>query len=99
MRNTYGWLTDDKYIPHVFCEKSTFCAAARLKLISQFCNPIPDVNLALDKWDNAQHATGLCATCAKGAEIRYRAGRDRFWSELPSYFGLPDWENLTDLTT
>ena len=97
MCNTYGWLADDKYIPHASCKKPSLCAAARLRRLSKVCIPIPDVSLALDKWHKTEHATDLCDICAKEAEVRYRMGRERFWSELPSYFGLPDWENLADL--
>ena len=99
MCNTYGWLADDRYIPHASCKKPTLCAAARVKRLSQVCFPIPDLNHALDKWNQVQHAADLCDTCAKEAEIRHLVGRRDFWSELPSYFGLPDWENLTYSTT
>ncbi|EDR01759.1 uncharacterized protein LACBIDRAFT_333018 [Laccaria bicolor S238N-H82] len=99
MDNTYGWLADDKCIPHTSCKRPTLCAAARLKLLLKVCIPIPDVEIALDQWNKAEHATDLCDTCAKQAEIRYRIGRQEFWSELPSYFDLDNWEHLTDSPT
>lgn len=99
MCNTYGWLADDKCIPDASCKRPMLCAAARLKLLIEVCIPIPDINHALARWDGVQHATDLCVTCAKEAERRYRIGRDLFWSELPSCFGLPRWEDLTDSPT
>ncbi|EDR01758.1 uncharacterized protein LACBIDRAFT_333017 [Laccaria bicolor S238N-H82] len=58
--NTYGWLADDKLIPHTSCKRPKFCAATRLKLLLKVCVPIPDVNFALARWDKAQHAADLC---------------------------------------
>ena len=37
---------------------------------------------------------GLCKNCLDDAQEVYRDGLDRIWTALPSYFGLPTWEEL-----
>ena len=34
--------------------------------------------------------------CAYTAEKLFRSGQDKLWDELPSYFGLPNWDDLQD---
>ncbi|EPQ50350.1 hypothetical protein GLOTRDRAFT_97076 [Gloeophyllum trabeum ATCC 11539] len=35
-----------------------------------------------------------CTTCNEGAEELFTELREDVWDNLPSYFGLPDWEDL-----
>ncbi|KAJ6480107.1 hypothetical protein DFH09DRAFT_1056034 [Mycena vulgaris] len=38
----------------------------------------------------------LCACCEKAAKAEYNASRIKAWEKLPTFFGLPDWKDLTD---
>jgi len=58
--------------------------------------PVPNIGLALNVWDRGEFASGLCSVCAYTAEKLFRSGQDKLWDELPSYFGLPSWDDLQD---
>ena len=37
---------------------------------------------------------GVCVTCLSTSKDLYKTGREKVWTELPSYFNLPPWEQL-----
>lgn len=37
---------------------------------------------------------GMCTVCVHRAHIMHKDGREEFWAVLPSFFGLPSWEEL-----
>ncbi|KAF5336573.1 hypothetical protein D9611_006491 [Ephemerocybe angulata] len=39
----------------------------------------------------------LCSSCFEAANTCANMGREKLWEELPSYFELPDWEELKRL--
>jgi hypothetical protein len=37
---------------------------------------------------------GVCAACLSASEMSFEAARANLWSELPSFFSLPSWQEL-----
>lgn len=79
------------------CGQST-CQKARLKLanmhwLSAIMLKQTSIQRPLRTW-NADWGLGLCHKCSIGAQTEYEAGRERLWEKLPSYFGLPPWNEL-----
>jgi hypothetical protein len=37
---------------------------------------------------------GVCAACLTASEMSFNAARANLWSELPSFFSLPSWQEL-----
>ncbi|EDR12744.1 uncharacterized protein LACBIDRAFT_323434 [Laccaria bicolor S238N-H82] len=95
-RHTFSWLYNKRIIPCPRCSSQKECAAARNHLIRKVWMPVPNIGLALNVWDRGEFASGLCSVCAYTAEKLFRSGQDKLWDELPSYFGLPSWDDLQD---
>ncbi|KAL1663400.1 hypothetical protein GGF50DRAFT_56977 [Schizophyllum commune] len=52
----------------------------------------------LAPWDDRTLRVRLCPPCKRKAQRMHEQGRERFWKDLPSFFGLRPWEELQDFT-
>ncbi|EDR11217.1 uncharacterized protein LACBIDRAFT_315775 [Laccaria bicolor S238N-H82] len=96
-KHTFSWLYNKKIIPCSRCSAKPECTAARNQLIRKVWMPVPNISLALDVWNRSEFASGLCSFCAYTAEKLFHSGQEKLWIELPSYFGLPSWDELENL--
>ena len=59
----------------------------------------PALNI-LSKWSKAEQTKlrvrGLCFRCIQDMEETHEGNQDITWQKLPSYFGLPAWDELKD---
>lgn len=90
-----------------FCETEAQCSSS-LRRISQMRQMCPlEVNEALFTWPSvvngwltfANLVDELCEDCRKEVQCEHNTERERIWHTLPSYFKLPDWEDLEDYVT
>ncbi|KAF7296504.1 BTB domain-containing protein [Mycena chlorophos] len=89
------WLKPSGCIPSPSCSTRDECERRRNGL---FIDLIPDPTIVAsivdfwneeDKWEE-----GLCEPCVTEAKELYEKMRKECWEKLPSYFGLPSWEEL-----
>nr|GAT43099.1 predicted protein [Mycena chlorophos] len=89
------WLKPSECIPSASCSTKDECELKRNRL---FIELIPDPTMVAgivdfwneeDKWEE-----GLCEPCVTEAKELYEKMRKECWEKLPSYFGLPSWEEL-----
>lgn len=85
-RETFSWLGigSDDICPDILCKNT------RKNVFQAVWYPKPKC-AALDPWI---WSTKLCGNCATDARTKHEAGRAEVWSQLPSIFGLPEWEDL-----
>lgn len=87
--STFGWLRTEG---DVFCSTSAGCLEAKTTLYFAKFSGVPEM-VALNDWDK-DYEEDLCERCAMGAKTSQRVGRSKVWNLLPSFFGLPGWEEL-----
>jgi len=92
--HTFNWVVDAQ--PSQFCLTRTHCIPKFSEILSELFDQAPGSNTFLLEIENLNTALidELCASCAKEAKKKHDAGRRRMWAKLPSYFGLPPWEEL-----
>jgi len=89
--HTLAWL-DISRVPSPRCRLPHQCEAVRTKAKLDTWVPVP-VICALDTWEECRPA-GLCDGCVEVAKDAHETGVHEVWSLLPSFFGLPPWEEL-----
>ncbi|KAF7297741.1 BTB domain-containing protein [Mycena kentingensis (nom. inval.)] len=81
-------------IPCDTCSQSQTCQSTmhyyRGYLLSAHATSLPQLLIIFP----AHIETRLCTACFKTAKNAHHAGRTDSWERLPSYFGLPPWEEL-----
>lgn len=90
---TFFWMHDGS-LPSEECVNKQGCNAFRSALTKGFGSVTHGIR-ALDGW-NELWAGGFCTACEDKAKQCLADGRLHFWNELPSMFGLPDWNTLRD---
>lgn len=89
----FSWLC--KGTPSRLCEQPEECKNIIIRCLAALVQGL-GVDQALDpdrlfKWEKS-----LCLICAEEAVAAYNRGRREMFSALPSYFGLPRWDQLKD---
>ncbi|KAJ7718415.1 hypothetical protein DFH07DRAFT_333663 [Mycena maculata] len=83
----YGWL--DGNSPD--CTTGQECNAKKVKYALEVWKP-PGIFLVFTWYSNA--TKGMCQSCAAAGRKHHSEGGERLWRELPSFFGLPSWDEL-----
>lgn len=86
---TLAWL-DNAGAPS--CISPRQCQSSRCEIKINIWSPIPLI-VGLDDWDDSWEL-GLCVACIALAKACHEEGRREIWDRLPSFFGLPPWEEL-----
>ncbi|KAF8968277.1 hypothetical protein BDZ97DRAFT_1655140 [Flammula alnicola] len=93
--HTFHFLKGDpKFFPCATCSSRDVCSVARSRHYETL-----SLNIKLDaalSGDIDRHIRGFCKYCSSSARTHWYSGRERLWKSLPTYFGLPEWENLKD---
>jgi len=97
----FGWL-EELGMPESDCVAKSMlqCRIAVGHIASQIWHEdVADEPILHMEW-LSEHTSevGLCVGCAKTAERRFKESREKLWALLPSYFGLPPWEELRDFS-
>jgi hypothetical protein len=88
-RETFGWLgvgSDQDRCPDSRCKNT------KRRIFQSIWYPKPKC-AALDPWT---WSGNMCLECEVDARGKHAAGRAEIWSQLPSVFDLPEWDELLD---
>ncbi|KAH6907636.1 hypothetical protein BKA70DRAFT_1428011 [Coprinopsis sp. MPI-PUGE-AT-0042] len=95
-KHQFRWLWPDSHLlPCKECTKQATCRSAVEALLVKLWRPVPEVIRALRPYNKWILTTGLCAACASVVQSEFKKGQIAFWKELPTYFNLPPWEELS----
>jgi hypothetical protein len=90
-----GWARENLLLPSQQCSSISICSHKKL-LVAQLLFPTIDGHLhQLGPWDQ-ESKTPLCKPCFDSLNVAYEKARQKLWDDLPSFFGLPPWEELKD---
>jgi hypothetical protein len=90
-----GWVREKVLLPSQQCSSISICSHKKL-LASQSLFPTIDGGIHnLGPWDQ-NSKTQLCKPCLDSLIVAYEKAREELWADLPSFFGLPPWEELKD---
>lgn len=90
-----GWAREKLLLPSQQCSSISICSHQKL-LASQSLFLITDGDIkCLQPW-NQDSKTQLCKPCLDSLIAAYEKARRKLWDDLPSFFGLPPWEELKD---
>ncbi|KDR86009.1 hypothetical protein GALMADRAFT_132620 [Galerina marginata CBS 339.88] len=83
-------------IPTAQCQRKSKCEGHRSMVLAELVpGPSPYAALLCPVENIVSRL--YCDSCATEIIKIYRAGRKVIWDNLPSYFGLPKWEDLKDV--
>ncbi|KAJ6603345.1 hypothetical protein DFH09DRAFT_1458786 [Mycena vulgaris] len=85
----FGWLDENYMNPE--CKYRAACIGTKARYALKMWKP-PTTH-PMFSW-NAASVKGMCASCADAGRKYHTEGSKRLWEELPSFFGLPPWEEL-----
>lgn len=100
-RRSMAWLDGDKVVPHISCKSKDRCRNSRISLHGRRALYLSrarklNVSCTIDEW--GEYWSGeLCSVCEAAAKDHYEATRRKGWDLLPTFFGLPPWQDLRDL--
>ncbi|KZP29322.1 hypothetical protein FIBSPDRAFT_1038987 [Athelia psychrophila] len=86
---TFSWLTADGSDE---CDTHQDCNNGRNQILRDSFFPLP-IYTCLATWAR-EWEENMCGACVLKAQDFHAVGRQKYWDELPSTFGLPDWEEL-----
>jgi hypothetical protein len=86
---TLKWL--DPKENFVGCLNPEACNRERQRIFQVIWYPLPKLR-PLTWWNDKM--VSFCMFCSKKSSELHNAGRQRIWDELPSIYGLPEWEEL-----
>jgi hypothetical protein len=91
---TFKWLVQEDTFATI-CTTNE-CAINRRQHLHEYW--FPRVNCsALVAWQ-LEWEKKYCKACMRKSKALHNAGRRKIWEELPLFFGLPGWEELTKKT-
>lgn len=94
---TFSWLTDTT-LPSERCDSREVCLLFKSSQIIRFWKPPPCL-AAIASWNSLWKAgeCTLCRNCLYSARLALEKDRRQVWNKLPTFFGLPEWQNLKQL--
>ncbi|KAF7297771.1 BTB domain-containing protein [Mycena kentingensis (nom. inval.)] len=87
------WLRPGGPIPSDACHSRLACESARQYLLNWMTETPANVAALFEEWDE-DWSTRMCPKCTQRGKEIYEEGKKECWEKLPSYFGLPPWEEL-----
>ncbi|KAF7297689.1 BTB domain-containing protein [Mycena kentingensis (nom. inval.)] len=90
---------DAGWIPSNACFTPSVCSAKRTAIfIRRATVDISNTRFIFHEWNASKlREDGICKPCIKAARIAYEETQQALWKRLPSFFGLPDWEELVKM--
>lgn len=92
---TFAWMNPSSTSGSLYkyCRSQTSCTSARMELLCQTFLPLPR-SIALDLWE-VEWENGMCDICVEAAKKSHCEGREEMWNDLPTFFNLSGWTELT----
>jgi hypothetical protein len=98
-KSALGWLNGNAVVPHKLCKSSTTCTREKMVInymVTWETKERLDLSLLLGEWDSSW-SNRLCNVCESAAREYTDASVQKGWELLPTFFGLPQWEDLKDV--
>ncbi|KAJ7164769.1 hypothetical protein C8R43DRAFT_988349 [Mycena crocata] len=100
-KSNIEWLKDDEIIPSSACKSRTKCIKEQALMVRIEClDKKVDLTYTAHTWSKAgagKWTNRLCHSCEDAAKGPHDAGRKKAWNQLPTFFGLPGWNDLKDM--
>ena len=93
------WVDEDLFLPSKGCSSKSTCAVYLLRVIRNLLLfQIEDgFHFFLQPWDAENlHDLELCTSCLASIKEEYECACEDLWSQLPTFFELPPWDELKD---
>ncbi|KAJ7185867.1 hypothetical protein C8R46DRAFT_1343049 [Mycena filopes] len=99
-KETLAWLRPgNTLIPHESCTSDQGCveekAEVALEVNLEAQETAFQLGYTIDEWPG-DWSDRLCGVCEETAKAYHEACRRKGWDLLPTFFGLPKWEDLKD---
>lgn len=91
-QHTLNWVLPEVILSD-HCVNKLGCSRFRQHVFVQVFGPTPAF-LALEEW-RSQWIGSLCVTCMARAGDIHQTGRLKLWNDLPSFFGLKGWDEIS----
>jgi hypothetical protein len=98
-KTTLGWLDGNAVVPHKSCKSRTTCTREKMVInyrVTWETKERLDLSFLLGGWDSSW-SNRLCDVCESAAREYTDASVQKGWELLPTFFGLPQWEDLKDV--
>ncbi|KAF9527333.1 hypothetical protein CPB83DRAFT_401511 [Crepidotus variabilis] len=93
----FSWCQQSTPLPQ-FCVSQALCRAARNAVVQEIwnrnCDDLETYLNPVDSWQVGNYK--LCNVCLHHARNKHNEGRRKMWDALPTYFGLPPWDELLE---
>lgn len=78
------------------CLQPENCVFDRMETLKILFTPIPTISDGLSHYDSDGWCDRvvMCESCKTAAKRVHNEGRKAFWRQLPTFFGLPGWDEL-----
>ncbi|KAJ6490165.1 hypothetical protein DFH09DRAFT_1053812 [Mycena vulgaris] len=81
-----------QHLPSAACSSIPECSASRDQLTHEIFIPVYTLR-AMIRWASYWERA-LCTGCRKASKTSFSQGSHKFWTLLPTFFGLPNWADL-----
>lgn len=89
------WAKEKLLFPGQQCTSISICSHNKLLASKSFFPTTDGAIHRLAPW-NRKSKFPLCKPCFDSLAAAYEKARAELWARLPSFFGLPPWEELKD---
>jgi hypothetical protein len=97
-----AWIDEDLFLPSNGCSSKSACAIKKAPAIGNLSlfRMADGIHWSLGPWEG-EDLSGfyLCMPCLASIQARYECACEDLWSQLPTFFGLPPWDELKDFDT
>ncbi|KAF7297754.1 BTB domain-containing protein [Mycena kentingensis (nom. inval.)] len=92
------WLSPSaKCAPCEHCTRPASCREAAARELAVLLSKSDYIASVLDSWSESTWEDIFCEECVEASGTRHAEEREKCWDRLPSYFGLPAWEELLQM--
>jgi hypothetical protein len=77
------------------CRGRTVCDSGRLKWLQKAERRYSVTNPFGRKFDWNAFQDDICESCFTASQVQFEAARRQLWEDLPGFFDLPKWSDLT----
>jgi hypothetical protein len=90
-----GWAEEKLLFPGQECSSVSICSRNKLLASKTLFQPTDGAIDRMALW-NRKSKFPLCKPCLESLAAAHEKARAELWDRLPSFFGLPPWEELKD---
>ncbi|KAJ7185873.1 hypothetical protein C8R46DRAFT_1061954, partial [Mycena filopes] len=96
--DSLSWLHSKDVIPHKSCKSSTACITKQMAIAYALARKESNrpIGYTLREWKDGVWSGQFCDLCEPAAREAYETNRQKTWESLPTFFGLPKWQDLKD---